>query len=275
VKALVNYLRCRATPFDVNRDVSRHENTVFHDLEIDRVIDGLRKDGVFLGLHLSQDIVKQIVQFAKSAQCYGNGKPYCGFHYHEKDRIARRFNINFSTADYYNTSKCNAIKMLIEDPIVLKIASIYLGGPPMHQGTRLRWSFCADSSGFEKYKYNQAFHYDLDDYSAMKFFFYLTDVGMHDGPHVCISGSHKLKRLSHKLFRGIYNEEALVNYYKPEKFKFIYGNSGYGFVEDASIMHKGLTPVKNDRLILIIEYAVRDYGMQHDRIKESRLKCIH
>jgi hypothetical protein len=108
----------------------------------------------------------------------------------------------------------------------------------------------------------------------MKLFFDLTEVGTDDGPHVCILASHKSKRLLWKIFRGHYRDDQVMNYYKSDCIKYVYGTSGYGFVEDSSIIHKGLTPTKNDRLILIIEYALRDYAMQHDHISESELECI-
>jgi hypothetical protein len=274
VKLLVNYFHHLTTQSDVTYDVPQHQASLFQDVDVEHVVECLRTDGVCLGLNLPQEIVEQIVQFSKDVHCYGKAKPGLGFYYHEKDRISHKLNINLSNADYYNTSNCRAIQMIVEDPVLLKIARAYLGGPPVHQGTKLRWSFATKLSDFEKYKLSQTFHYDLDDYCAMKFFFYLTDVGVDDGPHICISGSHKSKKFLHKLLRGIYNEDNMVKFYSKDRVKFIYGGSGYGFVEDIFIMHKGLTPIKNDRLILIIEYALRDYGMKHDRIKESQLKSI-
>lgn len=273
MKALVNYLRCRATPLDVDCNLSQPEDTIFPGTDINYVIDCLTKDGLYLGLDLPESVVQQIVQFANDTPCYGNGKSYFGFYYHEKAEVSKKIGKEFSIADYFNTYECDAIQMIIKDPVLLQIARRYLGGSPVHQGTRLRWSFRNDSSEFEKYRYNQTFHYDVDDYCAMKFFFYLTEVQSGDGPHMCIVGSHKSKKFLHKILRGHYHEKNVLNFYKSRDVKSIYGNPGCGFVEDIFIMHKGLKPVNNDRLLLIIEFALKDYGMQHDRIEESRLKC--
>jgi hypothetical protein len=273
-KALIQYFRQRATRRNGIDERVPLETTLFPEVDVNKAVESLKKDGVYLGLHLPPDIVGQVVQYANDTHCYGNGKTYYGFHYREKETVARKLNINFSTGDFYNTSNCQAIKTVVEDPTILGIARLYLGGPPVHQGTKLRWSFSKDASEFEKYKYSQTFHYDLDDYQAMKFFFYLTDVGPGDGPHICIVGSHRSKKFSYKLFRGIYDEAEIINHYNSGNVKHICGNAGYGFVEDISILHKGLTPVKNNRLILIIEYALRDYNMQHDHIEESQLKSI-
>jgi hypothetical protein len=219
-------------------------------------------------------MVEQIFQFTKNTPCYGDGKPQFGFYYHEKDMVAKECNISFSNAHYYNTSTYQPIQAIVEDPVLLDIARRYLGGPPVHQGTDLRWSFCKQLSEFEKYKFNQSFHYDIDDYSAIKFFFYLTDVDMDNGPHMYISGSHKSKKFIYKVIRGIYNETKLYKFYNIKNVKHVCGKSGFGFVEDTFIIHKGLSPVKSDRLILIIEYALRDYNMQHDRIEASRLSSL-
>ena len=164
--------------------------------------------------------------------------PHWGFHYDRKDMVSRKLNINFATGDYYNTFTCRPIQQVVEDPMLLKIAQIYLGGLPVHQGTNLLWSFCKSSSEFDRYKANKTFHYDLDDYCSMKFFFYLTDVCINDGPHVCLLGSHKSKKFLWKVFRGNYHDDQVMHHYKSDRVKFIYGTSGYGFVEDSSIIHK-------------------------------------
>jgi hypothetical protein len=273
-KSLVMYLRRRRTRRHVHGNGYQRQDTIFPDVDIEHAIDCLKKDGVYLGLHLPEEVVRQIVKFAAETYCYGNHKPHWGFYYSRKDIASRKLNINFLTGDYYNTFTCKAIQSVVEDPNLLKISQNYLTGFPVHQGTNLRWSFATTSSAFDRYRANQTFHYDLDDYCSLKFFFYLTDVGTDDGPHVCILGSHVSKKFAWKVFRGTYDDDQVMNYYTAGRMKFIYGNSGYGFVEDSSIIHKGATPLKNDRLILIIEYALRDYAMQHDHIAESELQPI-
>jgi hypothetical protein len=39
-------------------------------------------------------------------------------------------------------------------------------------------------------------------------------------------------------------------------------------------MHKGFATIQEDRLVLILEYALRDYGMQHDAVDKSRLRGL-
>jgi hypothetical protein len=244
----------------------------FEGIHVEQVVQQLRCNGLYIGIHLPQAVVRELVDIAMGTPCYGNGRPTWGFYYHEKEVTARQLGVDFTTADYFNTSAYAPIQCIIDDPVLRHIAATYLEGDPVHQGTFLRWSFGTNLSDYEKYKYSQMYHYDLDDYQSLKFFFYLTDVDANAGPHVCVLGSHKVKKFSHQVLRGKCSDEKITDYYGAENVKVIYGAAGSGFVEDTFCLHKGLSPLHGDRLILIIEYALRDYGMQNDRIETSRLK---
>ncbi|MDH3603263.1 MAG: hypothetical protein OEU26_26920, partial [Candidatus Tectomicrobia bacterium] len=234
----------------------------------------LGRDGLCLGVNLPLDVVDEIVQFALQTRCYGNGQPGWGFFHHEKQDVANRLGLKFTTADYFNTSESEVIRRVLNDPALLAIARQYLGGVPVHQGTRLRWSYGVELSELEKYKYSRTFHYDLDDYQAIKFFFYLTDVEMNTGPHVCVRGSHNTKRFSHRVLRGRCADEDVIEYYGADKVAVICGSAGAGFAEDTFCMHKGLATIQEDRLVLILEYALHDYGMQHDDVEMSLLRSL-
>lgn len=247
-------------------------HSLFGGVNVDQVVQQMRRDGLYVGLHLPQAAVQELVDVAMTMPCYANGRPAWGFHYREKEAVAQQIGLNLTTADYFNTSEYGPVQRLINDPVLRRIAATYLGSEPVHQGTNLRWSFGASLSEYEKYKYSRMYHYDLDDYQALKFFFYLTDVDTDDGPHVCVLGSHKTKKIFHQWLRGKCSDQTVENYYGPEKIKVICGSAGCGFVEDTFCMHKGLSPLHGDRLILIIEYALRDYGMQHDSVEAS---CLH
>jgi hypothetical protein len=274
VKALVGFCRRHARGVSPSLLARDHQQTLFQELDIDRSLDDLRRDGLCLGVNLPLDVVHDLVQFAHQTRCYGNGKPDWGFFHHEQEEAAQRFGLKLSTADYFNTSESEVIRRVLNDPALLAIARRYLGGPPVHQGTRLRWSYGVELSELEKYKYSRTFHYDLDDYKAIKFFFYLTDVDIHAGPHVCVRGSHKTKRVSHRVLRGRCLDEDVSKYYGADKVAVICGPAGTGFVEDVFCMHKGLATIQADRLVLILEYALHDYGMQHDDVDESRLRGL-
>ncbi len=65
--------------------------------------------------------------------------------------------------------------------------------------TELWWSFPTAATPLEKLKAAQVFHYDMDDYRFIKFFFYLTDVDLASGLYVCIRGNHINKKFCHQI----------------------------------------------------------------------------
>ena len=104
------------------------------------------------------------------------------------------------------------------------------------------------------------YHYDLDDYRALKFFFYLTDVDSLTGSHRCVAGSHHRRKLSHYFLRGQTDQE-IAEYYGADSMTEICGAAGYGFAEDPFCFHRGSPPVKAPRLMIQLEFAINDYGM--------------
>jgi Phytanoyl-CoA dioxygenase (PhyH) len=177
---------------------------------------------------------------------------------------------------YFNTALlCPAIQKLQTDPKLLAIAEKYLEHEPVHQGNQLWWNFACETTYKQRSQTGQIFHYDLDDYRFLKFFFYLTDVDATSGPHVCVRGSHKQKKLSHTWLRKRETDADIIGYYGLESLVTICGKAGLGFVEDPLCFHKGITPTHKDRLILQIEFATTDYRMQHDiRDVSMMMKCV-
>ncbi|WP_375499205.1 hypothetical protein [uncultured Nostoc sp.] len=255
--------------------IINESNSCFPDVNVDDVVNTLKTDGLYLGINLPQDIVKEIVEFAHSTVCYGNRKTNMGFFYHQKEQAQIKSGKNIIIASYFNTSGlCPAIRKLQNDPKLLAIAARYLNTQAVHQGNMMWWSFSAKTTYYEKSQAAQLFHYDIDDYQFLKFFFYLTDVDDQSGPHICVRGSHNKKKLSHLWLRKRETDEEIIDYYGSEFLVKICGNTGFGFVEDPLCFHKGITPTHKDRLILQIEFARTDYGMQHDFRASSLLKCI-
>lgn len=240
-------------------------NSVFPQIDLDEAVRQIKQDGFYSGLQLPKKLVEEIVEFAKNTVCYGNRKSKLGFYYQHKAAIETQSEKNIKVGCYFNTAKlCPAIAKLQNDSQLLAIAARYLEKEPIHQGNQLWWSFAGESSDWERRQNAQMFHYDLDDYKFLKFFFYLTDVDEKSGPHICVRSSHKHKKLSHTLLRKREEDKDIINYYGEDSLVTICGKAGFGFVEDPLCFHKGLTPTERDRLLLQIEFATTDYGMQND-----------
>ncbi|MCC5637456.1 hypothetical protein LC593_16720 [Nostoc sp. CHAB 5844] len=252
------------------------QNSYFADVEVDEVVKNLHEEGLFLGINLPQEVVQEIVMFAKSTACYANRKSHLGFYYHQKEVAQNQVGKQFTTGCYFNTGLfCSAIKKLQNDPKLLAIAAKYLDAQPVHQGNKLWWSFAGESTYKEQSQAAQFFHYDLDDYRFIKFFFYLTDVDSQSGQHMCVRRSHKKKKSTHLWFRKRETDQDIINYYGQESLVSISGQAGFGFAEDPLCFHKGLPPTHKDRLILQIEFATTDYQMQHDIKDTALLKMVN
>ena len=251
-------------------------NSVFTQIDLDEAVTQIKKEGFYLGLQLPKKLVKEIVEFANNTVCYGNRKSQLGFYYDQKAEAQTSLQKEIKVGCYFNTAQlCPAIAKLQKDPQLLAIAARYLEKEPIHQGNQLWWSFAGESSDWERRQNAQMFHYDLDDYKFLKFFFYLTDVDDTSGPHICVRASHKHKKFSHALLRKREKDKHIIDCYGEDSLVTICGEAGFGFVEDPLCFHKGLTPTKRDRLLLQIEFAITDYGMQNDNRDASALQALN
>ena len=170
---------------------------------------------------------------------------------------------------------CPTIKELASDPILLEIASKYLGTEAIFTGTRLWWIFPVDEASYNPIRIASYFHYDVDDYNSLRFFFYLTDVDIDSGSHLYVRGSHRRKRFANLLspFKQCSDEE-IANYYGKENIVNICGEAGFGFAEDTFCYHKASRPKAKSRLILQLQYAMNDYGVHSDVINDFKLRNI-
>lgn len=244
----------------------------------EQVVTLLQQDGLCLGINLTPDLRQEILEFAQTTTCYGNLDPDCGFLYAEKQEAERSADRTFFTAQYFNTSlDCPAIQRLSHDPKLLEIAGGYLRGEPKFTGSRLWWNFVVgDDQPYDSNKTITFFHYDLDDYACMRFFFYLTPVTALDGPHVCVRGSHRRKRWSYLLSPvKRRSDQEIIDYYQMENVVTICGEPGFGFAEDTFCYHKATRPRHQDRLMLQIQFALHDYGLHHDRKQPNLLYRIN
>jgi hypothetical protein len=228
--------------------------TEFLAHEIARRIEA---DGIAGGLRYSDAAVADVKAFAATAQCYGNA---------ERQRPLQRSSNGCLVAgdavigDYLDgIVGCKAIQGIWRDPMIVAIAGAYLGTRPLPLRSRLWWSFRANqATATMKSVYSQdCFHFDLDDWRAIKFFFYITDVGPEDGPHIYVRKSHQNRSLLDQLspFKSRSDRHILRKYGK-DNLMVMCGPAGTGFVEDPFGFHTGTSVVGAGRLILEVEFGV-------------------
>ena len=237
--------------------------SLFKELDITKIVTCLKTEGCFLGLQLPEDILQGLLHFAARNYCYGNRNLNQPLLIDPNCQLERTFPEKCSRASYLDTHyNYDAFQRLKNDPILLEIARQYFHKPAVYLTSELCWSFPNQSSYSQMVQDAQVFHYDIDDYQSLKFFFYLTDVELSSGAHVCILKSHKNKRLWHQLI-GQHSasilDSDLIKAYGAENVVEICGKKGFGFVEDTFCFHKATTPTQKSRLLLQLEFTTNYY----------------
>ncbi|RVA22575.1 hypothetical protein EN935_29705, partial [Mesorhizobium sp. M7D.F.Ca.US.004.03.1.1] len=177
-------------------------DTMFAGVEREAVVEALRSDGLFSGLVLPPDIHEEIADFAGRTPCFGNFDRRLEFMPGEHAEAEKRFGRSLLSGHFFERIlDCQAALAIQRDPLLLDIAAHYLGGQAKLITTRVWWSFPtgAASDADKNLASLGKYHFDLDDWRMLKFFFYLKPVDADTGPHVYVKGSHKRRSLKHQL----------------------------------------------------------------------------
>jgi hypothetical protein len=235
-------------------------NSVFEGLDLQDAVSTLIDEGVFQGLRLPAGIVQEMTAFAEVNPVFTKDAPKKGFlarNFREENKERER---DILAAFYFEgAEKCPAIMKLREDPSLHSIASAYLGQPAILIRTRLWWSFPAErvtDVDFHLAAQNR-FHFDIDGWRTLKFFFYLTPSDERTGAHQYIRASHRHRKLKHQFtaFTGRPTPQ-LESFYAPDQFLTITGDAGFGFAEDPFVFHTGTVCRDRPRLMLEIGFGV-------------------
>jgi hypothetical protein len=250
------------------------QSRLFPDVDVDAVERTLRRDGFCPGLKLPPDLLSELLAFTQRTPCYGDRNPEWG--YLPKDRLAaeKATGTKFTLGGYFNTyDACPAIRQIANDPFVRELALRYVGPRARHLGTNIWWSYANELPRAKRNEFAQLFHFDLDDYKFIKFFFYLSDVDLDSGPHVYVRGTHAQKLLRHVYPMRRLEDDEVAQTYGAQNVVAIEGRAGEGFCEDTFGLHKGAPPLKRDRLLLQFEFAISQ-GYTDDRCDPACLKPL-
>jgi hypothetical protein len=235
-------------------------SALFPGADAGRVVRSLYQEGLFCGLRLPAALVAGIHHFAKDRPCYGNLDRNIAFLAADQRNAEAASGQSILVGHYLEqVEQCSEIKALCRDPFLHEVACRYLLADPVVISARLWWSF--PSNNYDEATLKRAsqnlFHFDMNDWRSVKFFFYLTNVDGESGPHVYVSGSHCNRRLAHQftLFVGKPNAE-IVAFYGAERIVSIHGLAGFGFAEDPFGFHMGTVARSRPRLVLEVEFGV-------------------
>jgi len=257
---------------------SRMASSLFPSLDRAGFVKRLREDGVAFGLQLPQNLIEDIRSYAQHNRCYADRRPTLGFSVKHHSRAEAALGKPILLAQYFNvTTECPAVGLLLSDPALLWVAAKYLESMPRFVGANLWWTFPVKPLEEDRDLHAHLFHRDVDDFRFFKFFFYLTDVGNDEGAHVCVTASHlnpPLIRLGDRWNIRRYSDAEVARCFTTDRIVEIVGAAGTGFAENTLCVHKGLTPKKQSRLLLQLQFALFDYGVMHDRKDPAALRAI-
>jgi Phytanoyl-CoA dioxygenase (PhyH) len=251
--------------------LSQENASILGKLDVDAIAATMETHSCHQGLQLPKNTVEELLKFASSTVGYINRDAKRPYLYKGTEKAGADLPKNSRVCSYMSNGKrSSTLKKLEKDPGILAIAAKFLGAEPVHMGSEISWSFPVPAENhIQQREAAQVFHYDLDDYRFIKFFFYLTDVDMSSGPHTYISGTHKGKKLMHQLIStrcADIEDEKIVEYYGAENVVNVCGKAGFGFVENPLCFHRGTQPTEKPRLMLQLEYTINNYGNIHEAL---------
>jgi hypothetical protein len=228
-------------------------------VDVNEVVRELITNGVSAGLQLPTPIVGEIVAFAHSTHCFSRDRQQEGFLPKDVAEANLTRERDVIAAHYFEAvEKSPSIVQLSRDAALLNIARAYIGSEPCLIRTRLWWSFPGTriSDADLHAAAQERFHFDMNGWRTLKFFFYLTPTDEKGGAHRCILGSHRRRPIRHQLTATVGRAtEELEACFGKECFLTIVGDAGLGFAEDPFVFHTVSLCKDHPRLILEIEYG--------------------
>jgi hypothetical protein len=234
--------------------------SIFGALDAATIADGLRRDGIYADLQLPQGVHGEIRDFAGRTPCFGNFNRELEFLAPQHGEAEQKFGRSLLSGHFFERSlDSEGVRTVQNDPLLIDVAKHYLGTQAQLITTRIWWSFPtkAASEADRRLASLDKFHFDLDDWRMLKFFFNLVDVDEGTGPHVFIKGSHNRRKAKHQytLLVGHPADEVL-DYYGQDAAVTLTGQAGSGFVEDPFGFHMGTVPVTKPRLMMEVGFGV-------------------
>ena len=224
----------------------------------DKINNELRDSGyVVFNENLNEELTQELINLTKILKCTNNqiDKKIPKVFFDENKHTLPSY--YYDEKELLNTDIVKKVIRLFDN---FKVSHNYFRSKPYLISVNMWWS--TKSNKVDTFS-AQDYHFDLDGIKWLKYFVYLTDVTIENGPHTYVSGTHKpfskpfsiLKRG----YKRVSDEEILLNY-GSERIKKIYGNKGTIIIGDTSCFHKGMVPKKRHRLIFEATFSNSLFG---------------
>jgi hypothetical protein len=221
--------------------------------DAESILKKLQTCGYAEGINLSSEALNGLIAFCNSNEFTSDRGTEFKVPISFSDSSAPGSSSIYSLMNPHLESKI--VEQLIYSSPLRTLAERYLNAEPTLMNSQIWYTFPKD--GLQAH-HNFGFHYDIDDYRFLKFFFYLDEVDDGAGPHVIISGTHNEGSVFKFFNRRISDCAAFKRY--PGKVITMKGCAGAGFAEDTFCYHKGQHPSRR-RVILQIQFGISKIGI--------------
>lgn len=155
------------------------------------------------------------------------------------------------------------VRKIVFDASLRELAGKYLKCKPILDIVTMWWSVPFGNKATAQSA--QMYHFDMDRFKFLKFFFYITDVHSDNGPHCYIKGSHKTLPLEILSDRRLTDEE-LLEIYSKDKFVEFTGKKGSILAVDTRGLHKGKSLTADKRLLFQIQFSNSLFGAEYEKL---------
>jgi hypothetical protein len=214
----------------------------------------LQQDGiVFMPGLLTPSEVNEIVCYLRTKNCYDPYHPEKPGFQDPQKLHSTCFNAYYTADDIAGAPH---LLNVANHPTVLEAVEIVFGCKPTLSNIDCWWLLAnydySDRQATYFRQYAQTLHRDVDDWSEIKLFIYLTDVEPHTAAHLFVKGSHR-----GQIAPGRRNVELeVVRRSHPEKLLTVTGPAGTAWLENSFGLHAGPRPKSDNRLILAFVYTL-------------------
>ena len=231
-------------------------------IELDSALDSLRREGFYVFRNkLPDSQIEQLVEFSETTPARLVPPP-------PGDPAPRTFDPENPLAPRYQFSEPQmladpSVQRLLADRTLIELARRYLGTVPINDLFTMWWS--APHGDGPSSAAAQLFHFDMDRFRFLKFFFYLTDVDHDTGPHVYVRGTHRQRPADFFEDRR-FSDAEVEDQFGSDRIEEIVGERGTILAVDTSGLHKGLALRRGRRLLLQIEFTNSLFGQDYGRL---------
>ena len=112
-------------------------------------------------------------------------------------------------------------------------------------------------------------HIDLDRPKWVKFFIFLSDCTLNNGPHKFIESSHLTSKIPNEIVKKGYKriEDNLIsNYFSEDKIKSFIGEAGSVLIEDSVGLHRGSQVLSGRRVMMQVQFSSSLFGAKKEVI---------